>query len=67
MAEGWSGANKAKIMMLKKDCFCSVCGATGDLRIFHNIKVGGYRNHSVVCKKHAEELSDDWYGCGCGG
>ena len=67
MAKGWNGANRAEIMMLENYCFCSVCGTTKDLRIFHKVRTSGGDDHIVVCKKHAENLSDDWYGCGCGG
>jgi hypothetical protein len=60
MAKGWEGANKAE-----KDDFCAVCKRQGDIRIFHSLREGV--EHIFVCKEHANSLSEDWHGCGCGG
>lgn len=66
MAEGWKGANTAECALLKNYCFCKVCMATEDIRMFHSLERGN-DEHIVMCKKHAKELSNNWYGCGCGG
>lgn len=62
MAKGWDGANPAGVMFLENYCFCFICSSTEDIRLFHTKD----DNHIAVCKKHADELSNDWHGCGCG-
>lgn len=64
MAGGWKGANECSSIP------CEVCGTIEcERRFFHGGSKGpgDESGHIVVCEKCAKQLSDEWYGCGCGG